>query len=617
MMSTLLASVEEAGCQSATSGSAICRQACYLPSQGQPLFAWLHHVGPMTPGGHGILICPPVGHEQIHSHRALRHLADSLAVAGFVACRFDYHGMGDSAGIDEDPDRVATWQRNICDAIGWLKERLGCRQISVIGLRLGALLALKAVAGQAVSDLVLWAPVINGRQYLRELQALSLSGAIQSPDAQESGDLEAAGFVVTQQTAADLCELQATHSQPGCQRVLIVARDDFSEDRRLSDHLSQLGIVTQQIRQPGYAAMMAEPHRTEVPVQAIDSIVNWLAPADGNPQHAGRKRQEILQTDTALPQQQIRERVLSIDGQPALFGILAEPASERMTDLPLIVLLNAGATYRVGPNRLNVLLARQLAARGFHSLRVDLAGLGDSVAGDCDRENDPYRATMFRDIDLVLKHAQRHLGCQRAILIGLCSGAYAAFQSAAQFANPALVECVLINPLTFFWKEGMSIQSPEALELKSLAYYTQAANRPMKWWRLVSGRSQIGISGALALLPRIFRGLRRTAPVKHVERRQPRHDGEVGHPTHDDLSGDLQQAIAAGRHLAFFFSSDDPGHSILKMRAWRVANALRRAGKLTCAVFENADHTFSRRRPRQSIIQAIAKHLSARYTRLD
>ncbi|MBI3864416.1 MAG: alpha/beta hydrolase [Planctomycetia bacterium] len=614
-MSALLASSEEANGASTTSSTAVRRQPFYLISRGQPLFAWLHDAEPQAGSRHGIVICPPLHHEQIHSHRALRHLADALAAAGFLVCRFDYHGTGDSAGNDEEPDRVATWLTNIRDGIAWLRDHQGCRQVSVIGLRLGALLALQAVVEQPVSDLVLWAPVINGRQYVRELQALNMTGETPLTESEGPGDLEAAGFVVTPQTVDDLSNLQATRNHPRCRRALIVARDDFSEDRRLVDHLSPLGIVTQQIRQPGYAAMMAEPHHTEVPRQAIEAIVNWLrsGSTESSPQDAGCERQELRRAEITLPQQPIRELAMTIGGQPALFGILAEPAGKRSADLPLIVLLNAGAAYRVGPNRLNVLLARQLAVQGFRCLRLDLAGLGDSVAHGLDRENDPYNATMFRDIDLVLKHAQTHLGETTAVLMGLCSGAYAAFQSAAQFTNSALVESVVINPLTYFWKDGMSIQSPEARDLKAYRYYMHAALQPMKWWRLISGYSKIDIFGAIALVANRFRRRSRPKNATSVEIWQPEHDGEVGHPQHDDLPGDLKRAVSSGRHLAFFFSSGDPGYPLLMFRAWRLVNSLRRTNKVTCVFIENADHTFSRRQPRRSMIQSVAQHLCSRY----
>src|SRR5204863_3284427 len=89
-------------------------------------------------------------------------------------------------------------------------------------------------------------------------------------------------------------------------------------------------------------------------------------------------------------EQRIRERAVSLHAQPDLFGIVSEPADGAATELPTIVLVNAGSAYHVGPSRLYVLLCRRLALAGFRCVRLDLSGLGDSVSADPGAENDPY-----------------------------------------------------------------------------------------------------------------------------------------------------------------------------------------------------------------------------------
>jgi len=49
-----------------------------------------------------VVVCQPVGHEYINSHRALRQLAARLCDAGFPVLRFDYYGCGDSSGSREE-----------------------------------------------------------------------------------------------------------------------------------------------------------------------------------------------------------------------------------------------------------------------------------------------------------------------------------------------------------------------------------------------------------------------------------------------------------------------------------------------------------------------------------
>ena len=90
------------------------RTPFYFDSQGQGCFAWLHVPEHARSSGHGVIICPPIGHEQVHAHRSLRHLAHALAEAKFPVLHFDYHGTGDSGGSDQDPERfLSGWRISV------------------------------------------------------------------------------------------------------------------------------------------------------------------------------------------------------------------------------------------------------------------------------------------------------------------------------------------------------------------------------------------------------------------------------------------------------------------------------------------------------------------------
>ena len=78
----------------------------------RPLYGWVS-----TPAGGlvrgGAILCPPMGEEGRSAHRTFRRLAETLADQGIVALRFDYDGTGDSAGLQDDPDRVASWLASV------------------------------------------------------------------------------------------------------------------------------------------------------------------------------------------------------------------------------------------------------------------------------------------------------------------------------------------------------------------------------------------------------------------------------------------------------------------------------------------------------------------------
>ena len=501
------------------------KTAFYLESQGESLFAWLHRRPNKSCHSHGVVVCPPIGVEQLHSHRAIRHLADAVAEHNIPVVRIDYHGTGDSPGSDEDPQRLATWIANVRDTVTWMRDTLGCQRVSVIGLRMGATLAAMAATEQKIENLILWAPVMKGSRYFRELKAISLmvEGKAQI-DNDTSGTIKAAGFVMTKETADSIHKIDLLRSSPRCRQALVVHRDDVADDTRLRDHFSAQGIAAAQFTQPGYVEMMAEPHYTRVPRIAIDNIAAWLSakvaeesmsdselsfpaakPALGTEPVEQRNLRRIM-----AEQQATRERLCQISENPDLFGILCEPDHQINERLPLIVLLSSGTTHRIGPGRLYVQLARRLCAEGFRTLRMDFSGLGDSVLPNSERENDPYTVTAFRDVDIALKFAQQQCGAERVVLMGLCSGAYAAFQSAAQLANPVLVESVLINPLTYFWKDGMSLDHTQNGRLNAMHYYLNAVLDPKKWLRLLSGNSQLGIIGGVKML------VRRLLALSHV-----------------------------------------------------------------------------------------------------
>lgn len=82
--------------------------------------------------------------------------------------RFDYSCCGDSAGrsVDADLDR---WVEDVVCAADELRRATGATQVALMGLRLGASIAVLAARRMPCRHLVLWDPVVDGADYLREL----------------------------------------------------------------------------------------------------------------------------------------------------------------------------------------------------------------------------------------------------------------------------------------------------------------------------------------------------------------------------------------------------------------------------------------------------------------
>jgi len=559
----------------ASCGGQVERTAFYFESGGQSLFAWLHLAKDIE-SEHGVLICPPLGHEQVHSHRTLRHLADRLAVQGFAVMRFDYHGTGDSDGTEFDPQRLTTWQANVNDAVEWLRSRAGCRKISLVGLRLGATLAALYAEQHEVDNLVLWAPIVKGRRYVRELTALGQTAQHSAGEA--AAGIEAVGFVYAHETAAELSQIDLLSRSMRCKHALIASNANAPGDASLLDHLSKQGVAVESMALSGYEGMMAEPHDTEVPHAAVQSIAEWMK-AKAPPAVTARHSIPVAGATTmqTCGSASVRESMHRISNAPDLFGIVTEPIGPS-TSLPWIVMLNAGAAYRIGPGRLHVPLARQLAAVGYPCLRIDINGIGDSVAADHETENDAYAATAFRDVSLVCDYLHTLRPGHPIVLMGLCSGAYVAFQSAAQLPHSAIIESILINPLVFFWKEGMIINETNTEQLVAWREYGRAIFKWSHWKNLLTGKTRAGFFGSLKRFAGhlISSFLKPGKPAAPTAKSAPQSD--YGHPARQDLPGDLSRVVTASRTLAMFVSDNDPGYFLLMVQARRKATQLMKLG---------------------------------------
>ena len=146
----------------------------FFPSGDRALFGVLHR----PPAGAGarpaFVFCHPLAEEKLWTHRVFVSYARQLAAAGYPVLRFDATGNGDSEGSFSDLSMTI-----LCDdvraAIAEVRRQTGATAVSLLGLRLGATVAMM-VADEVpdIKDLVLWAPVTDGEKYLQELLRVNL-----------------------------------------------------------------------------------------------------------------------------------------------------------------------------------------------------------------------------------------------------------------------------------------------------------------------------------------------------------------------------------------------------------------------------------------------------------
>jgi predicted alpha/beta hydrolase len=589
------------------------------------LFGWLHRPPPGRAPGAGLLICNPFGNEALCAHRTIRHLSARAAAAGFAVLRFDYDGTGDSAGHSFEAQRLAAWIASIHSAADTLKEAAGVGRLYVAGLRLGAALAaLACLERRDVRGLVAIAPVVNGGAYLRELRLLQRAiGARRDVLHREDANfLESAGFLLTAQTQASLKEINLTHlPHAPCEQVLILDRAEMPVDLALVPALRKRGAAVDHVAVRGYTEMMLDPHENVVPEQILAAALRWLEnqersivpaagaamPSAGAPANTTRHSVTLAPsavTDLATgssPPVAVEEALVQFGGQAQLFGVLSTPAGSHAPPdtASAVLLLNAGAVHHVGPNRLHVALARHLARFGHTVLRMDIAGIGDSDPRAGEPENVVYSHTALQDVRNGVDFLRRDRGARHVRVLGLCSGAYYAFKAAV--ARLPLDDALIVNPLTFFWKDGMSLAYPQHRVATDIMRYRTSSFSIASWSKLVSGQVDLRqLSGVLwqhlrAALAKPLRAAARAA----------------GHPFPDDLPTELKQAAAADIGLHFVFSDGDPGFELLRQAGSRSLRQLRADAALSVAVIPGADHTFTDLDARARLVQVVTQAIRA------
>ena len=160
------------------------------------------------------------------------------------------------------------------------------------------------------------------------------------------------------------------------------------------------------------------------------------------------------------------ELPLHFGAEGHLFGMVCRPRDDTASDLA-VVIGNTGGDPHHGLARFSVELARRLARLGIGSLRIDFAGLGDSLnpaSAGAGETTQTFAVNRSADLSAAVDALQR-LGYRRFAFNGLCSGAYHAYQGA--LADGRVSALLLVN-LPWF-KLGLDRPGPESAARRGAA----------------------------------------------------------------------------------------------------------------------------------------------------
>jgi len=552
-------------------------------------FGLLHHANTSAHGDVGVVLCSAWGVDELSSRKTMFRLATQLADSGYPTLRFDYPGTADA--IWDGSAGLAEWIDATSEAIDRLKATCGLQSVVMIGLGLGATVAtLAAQRREDVSALVLAAPVVSGRRFLRQIAisaAVIEEGLGLKPSQRPSG-VAIAGIVMPLAVADALQKLDLTKEVLDRRRpVLILARKSQPQDAAFADHLSNQGWQVDQAEFEGYDEAMENPTVSVLPTRAIRLITEWtsrIAPYSGSSSVATPHSVQVSIHGGGYSEEPV------VFGQD-LFGVITQP--DHRSSTPLVVFLNSGYDYHAGWAYQWTRSARTLAGSGIASLRFDLANIGDSAANPGAAEQVLYSDECHADIGAALDMLAAR-GESRIMLVGRCSGAFTAFHMAARDARVS--GAVLINPLRFIWDPSEDVDVALKIGPRPVAVYRQRAKSANTLKRLVIGDIDLlGVTRSLGTLAlRRFKQL--AAPAlgsfsKITRQRQQCHE--------------MLRAIGSRALVHILCSEGDASIEQMSFYFGAYFEQLLRFKNVSMTIVPDADHNMTPEPAQQTVIDTI------------
>ena len=229
----------------------------------------------------GVVMAPGLGHEYVRNHRALRQLAVRLAKAGIAVLRFDYFGIGDSAGelADGNPE---LWSDDLTRAMGELRRRTAVEKVAVLGFRHGASLAVRVgLQRGGIDELVLWDPVVSGTKAvedLRRLQADVEAAKTAKWEPSADGTVEVLGFAwpTVLLDGLGFIDLLAVDRAPADAMMVIETSTDTGMTDDFVQRLRDVKASVEARHHPTPVEADEDPFAPFVPSEVLTTITAWL-----------------------------------------------------------------------------------------------------------------------------------------------------------------------------------------------------------------------------------------------------------------------------------------------------------------------------------------------------
>ena len=270
----------------------------------------------------------------------------------------------------------------------------------------------------------------------------------------------------------------------------------------------------------------------------------------------------------------VTERAVLLGAAKSLVSILTEPArhTRARSGAVAVIFLNAGVIHRVGPSRMYVRLARELAARGWLAARFDHSGIGDSASR---KDNLSFDESAVSEVREVMDELERTRGTRRFVLIGLCSGAVTSFDCAV--GDTRVAGIVMINPQGFdassAWNQFVTDRS------QARRYWSESLFSLRSWRNALTGRID-------------YRRLASVIWREAVGRVRPTTRAAVA-AVATRVSGAFARLAARGVRSLLLCSEGDDGIEYMNVILGRDVRRVESSPSFAVAVLPGADHSLT------------------------
>lgn len=205
-----------------------------------------------------------------------------------------------------------------------------------------------------------------------------------------------------------------------------------------------------------------------------------------------------------------------------------------------------------------------------------------------------YSDAHVADTIAAVDHASE-LSAGRVILVGRCSGGYAALQAAVK--RDRVAELVIVNTQRFVWDKDEDVATAVRYGHRSVGNFGATLLKRDTLLRLVRGQLNVGQAGRYILRSLTTKASRRLAPFMGGLSKHAR--------MHRDVHRQFRMLEQRGTRVSMLFSADDAGLKEFRAYFGERGQRLGNYRLVTMDLIPDADHNFTHRGARERLLAAL------------